>query len=81
MFQKLNLMYLNAKFRIENGVKKMLAKHEGSSDIIVAIGLIVIAIIIVVYFKMKVQPALEGSIDTTASKMNSLTSELTSTTP
>lgn len=81
MFRKLDLMYLNAKSRIENGARKMLAKHEGLSGIIVAIGLVVIALIVVVYFKTKTQPALQSSVDITAGKMNSFTSELTGGTP
>ena len=70
---KVDLTYLNAKSRIKNALT---SKHAGLSGIIVAIGLILIAIIIILIFKSAVQPSIEGAIDETTGAIDKLTNEV-----
>lgn len=80
MLQKLDSLYLNAKTKAKDGLEVLKTKHPGFSGIIVAIALIVIAIIVVVYFKSQTQPAVEGAIDATKTHLNTITTELSGTT-
>jgi hypothetical protein len=77
MLNKIDSMFIAAKSKVEGFLTK---KHGGFDGLIIAIGLILVALIVVLAFKGKVQPTMEGAIDATNKGLSNVVNELSSTT-
>lgn len=73
VMNKLDGAFIKAQSKVRNFLTK---KHDGLSGIIIAIGLILIAVIIILYFKSQTQDSLKNAVDTTKSNLDSITNEL-----
>ena len=74
MLNKLDSMYLNAKSKVTGFLSK---KHKGFDGLIIAIGLILVAMIVIVIFKLKIQPTMENAVDSTNNSLTDVVNELT----
>ena len=62
---------------MKDKMRNLLArKHKGLDGIVIATGLILIAMIVVVIFKDELQPVMNTSIGSVADSITSVTSEL-----
>ena len=62
---------------MKNKVRNLLTKkHKGLDGIVIATGLILIAMIVIVIFKDELQPVMDASIGSVADSITSVTDEL-----
>ncbi len=77
MLKRLDGMVIAAQNKMRRKAEDFLAKkNDGLAGIIIAVGLILIAVILIFYFKTKTQPTIEGSVDAANNKINAITNEL-----
>lgn len=76
MLTKLDTLYIAGRNKIHQAVDGFKTRHEGLSGIIVAVGLILIAIIIVMVFYNTLKSPIEGSIEATGDRLESLTGDI-----
>lgn len=77
MLKKIDLAFINAKRKVTDFLTK---KHNGFDGLIIAIGLILVAMIVIVVFKLKIQPTMENAVNSTGNTLDSVINELTTTT-
>ena len=74
MLNKINLAYLTVTSKIKDVLSR---KHSGFDGLIIAIGLILVAMIIIIVFKTKIQPVMSNAVDETGNQLNGVVNELT----
>lgn len=77
MLKRLDGMVIAAQNKMRRKAEDFLAKkNDGLSGIIIAVGLILIAVILIIFFKTATQRTIEGSVKAANDRINAIANEL-----